>query len=119
MLSWKEMIDEAKREIVLLQPEQVKEKLDQEEDLLLIDCREAEEVQNGKIAQSVFIPRGVIEMTVAQHFSERNKSIIIYCAGGGRSALAAQSLKKMGYINLASMEGGFGSWLQSGFPVEK
>lgn len=119
MKSWKDMIDEAKTEITLLQTEEVKQKLDQQEELILIDCREAEEVQKGKIAQSVHIPRGVIEMTMAQHFSDRNKAIIIYCAGGGRSALAAQSLKKLGYTDVASMEGGFGIWQQSGFPVEK
>ena len=119
MKSWKEMMTEAKKEIMLLEALHVKTKIDNKEDFVLIDCREAEELQEGRIVQSVFIPRGVLEMTVERHFADRDKSIVIYCAGGGRSALAAQSLKNMGYTAVASMEGGFGGWRQAGFPIEK
>ncbi|NOY85354.1 MAG: sulfurtransferase [Nitrospirae bacterium] len=119
MKSWKEMMSEAKQEIILLEVADLKTRIDQKEDFVLIDCREAEELQEGHIAESVFIPRGVLEMTVERHFKDRDKSIVIYCAGGGRSALAAQSLKNMGYKTVASMEGGFGAWRQAGFPIEQ
>jgi len=119
MKSWKEMMAAAKQEIALLSVAALKSKMDRKEDLILIDCREAEELQEGHIAESVFIPRGVLEMTVERHFADRGKNIVIYCAGGGRSALAAQSLKTMGYTEVASMEGGFGGWRQAGYPIEK
>ncbi len=119
MQSWQEMIAEAKKEISLLQTKDVNNKLLLEEDFVLIDCRESEETQKGFIPKSVPIPRGVLEMTVERHFTDREKPIVIYCAGGGRSALAAHALKKMGYTHVASMEGGFSQWEKSGFPVEK
>lgn len=119
MKSWKEMMAAAKQEIVLLEVTDVKTRIEDKEDFVLIDCREAEERQEGYIAESLSIPRGVLEMTVERSFADKNKAIVIYCAGGGRSALAAQSLKNMGYTSVASMEGGFGNWRQSGFPIEK
>lgn len=119
MKTWREMMMAAKGEITLLQPADVKGKLDRQEDFILIDCRESEEFQGGRLPKAVFIPRGVLEMTVERQFRDRDKPIILYCAGGGRSAMAAQSLKQMGYSDVASMEGGFGGWKQLGFPVEK
>lgn len=117
MKSWQDMMAEAKKEITLLSTEDVKTKLHQEDDFVLIDCREAEETQKGIIPKSVLIPRGVLEMTVERHFTDRDKAIVVYCAGGGRSALAAYALKQMGYTCVASMEGGFGHWEKSGFPI--
>ena len=119
MKTWREMITAAKREIALLQPKEVKEKLDRGEDFILIDCREPDEFQHGRLPKAVFIPRGVLEMTAEQNFKDPDKPIVVYCAGGGRSALAAQSLKAMGYSDVASMEGGFGEWTQSGFPIAR
>ncbi|MFQ5779452.1 MAG: rhodanese-like domain-containing protein [Nitrospiria bacterium] len=119
MKMWKDMVSEAKREISLLQVKDVKEKLDRGEEFILVDVRESEEVQQGRIQKSISIPRGVLEMTMEQQLKDRVKPIVLYCAGGGRSALAAHALKIMGYENVASMEGGFGGWKQSGLPVEK
>ncbi|MFQ5950149.1 MAG: rhodanese-like domain-containing protein [Nitrospiria bacterium] len=115
----KDLIAEAKQEISLLQVKDVKDKLDGGEEFTLIDVREPQEVQQGRIQKSISIPRGVLEMTVEQHFRDPMNKIILYCAGGGRSALAAQVLKKMGYENVASMEGGFEGWKRSGFPTER
>lgn len=119
MTTWREMMIAAKKEITLLQAEDVKTKLDQAEDFILIDCRESDEFQIGRLPKAVLIPRGVLEMTAERNFRDQEKPIILYCAGGGRSAMAAQSLKKMGYQDVSSMEGGFGAWQQFGFPVEK
>lgn len=119
MDSWRGMIESAKKEIKLIKINAVKEKLDQYEDFSLIDCREPDEYQKGRIPKSIFIPRGILEMTVERHFQNRDKPIVIYCASGGRSAVAAHALKKMGYKDVASMEGGFEGWKQFGFPIEK
>jgi len=119
MKTWKDLVVEAKQEIGLLQVDDVKEKLDRGDEIILIDVREQEEAQQGRIEKSVFIPRGVLEMTVQQNFRDPLKPIILYCAGGGRSAVAAQSLKKMGYEDVSSMEGGFEGWKRSGLPVQR
>jgi rhodanese-related sulfurtransferase len=119
MKMWRDLIADAKREISLLQTKDVKEKLDQGEDFILIDVREPDEQQKGRLPKSVPIPRGILEMTMERHFKDPAKPVILYCAGGGRSAVAAQSLKKMGYENVASMEGGFEEWQRAGLPIEK
>lgn len=119
MKMWRDLIAEAKREVSLLQVNDVKEKLDQGDDFILIDVREPEEHQSGRLPKSVPIPRGILEMTMERHFKDPAKPVVLYCAGGGRSAVAAQALKKMGYENVASMEGGYDGWARSGFPVEK
>lgn len=119
MKMWRDLVAEAKREISLLQIKDVKEKLDQGEELTLIDVREPDEQQKGRLPKSVPIPRGILEMTMERHFKDPAKPIVLYCAGGGRSAVAAQALKKMGYENVASMEGGFDGWAQAGLPIEK
>lgn len=119
MDSWRSLIEAAKREIKLLELGEVREKLNMGEAMTLIDCREPAEYEKGRLPKAVFIPRGILEMTMERHFKDRDKPIVIYCAGGGRSAVAAHALKKMGYTNVASMEGGFEGWKHFGFPVEK
>jgi len=117
--TWKECVAEAKREVALLSVKEVKEKVDQEEALILIDVREPEEYQKGHIPGVVNVPRGVLEMTVEEKIADPAAQIVLHCAGGGRSAMAALALKKMGYQNVASMEGGFNVWAQSGFPTTR
>ena len=119
MKMWRDLVAEAKREISLFQIKDVKEKLDQGEDFVLVDVREPDEQQKGRLPKAVPIPRGILEMTMERHFKDQAKPIVLYCAGGGRSAVAAQTLKKMGYETVASMEGGFEEWTRSGLPIEK
>ena len=90
----------------------------------LIDIRESEELkQNGKIENSVHAPRGMLEFYAdtslpyhKQEFEKDNR-IILYCASGGRSALATTTLKQMGYKNIAHLDGGFKAWKEAGIPV--
>lgn len=117
--SWKDLVLEAKKEIKLLQPGDVKAKLEQEEDFLLVDVREKEEYDFGHLPKSFHVPRGILEINVERSVKELGKEIILYCAGGGRSAVAALALKQMGYENVGSMEGGFDGWKKAGFMVEK
>jgi len=117
MKTWRELVTDAKQGIGLLQPKEVWDKIEKQNNILVIDVREPDEVQKGRLPQSIPIPRGVIESTVEQNFKDRSKQIILYCAGGGRSAVAAQSLKAMGYENVASMEGGFGGWVRLNLPI--
>ncbi len=117
MKTWKDLVAEAKKEVTLLQVRDVKEKMDGGESVILIDVREPEEHQKMRIPKSTNVPRGILEMTVEDNVKDPNQQIILHCAGGGRSAVAALSLKKMGYRNVASMEGGMNGWAQAGYPV--
>ncbi len=119
MKTWKDLVGEAKKEVRLYQVKEVKELLDLGEDVILIDVREPDEFQKGRIPKSMLAPRGVLEMVVEQSIKDPKKQLILHCAGGGRSAVAALSLKKMGYERVASMEGGFDGWVRAGYPIER
>ncbi len=117
MKGWREIVAEAKKQVTLLSVDEVREKIQQGDPVVLIDVREAEEYGRGRIPEGVHIPRGRLEMEMEDRFSDLDQEIILHCAGGGRSAVAALALKQMGYTRVASMEGGFGGWVRAGFPV--
>src|ERR1700716_1784561 len=81
---------------------------------VLIDVREQDEVEQGIIPGAVHIPRGYLESRVEQYVPDSNTPIVAYCAGGNRSAFAAETLQQMGYTNVTSLKGGFGAWKDAG-----
>ena len=97
----------------------VKERLDQREtpELNHIDVREDNEWEAGHLPAALHLGRGVIERDIEQHFPDFDTELILYCGGGYRSALAAESLQKMGYTNVFSMDGGFRGWSEAGLSV--
>jgi adenylyltransferase/sulfurtransferase len=84
---------------------------------LVIDIREREEFEQGQVPGAVFIPRGFLELRIEQHAYDPATPIVLYCAGGVRSALAARNLQEMGYSHVESLIGGFGGWRGAGLPV--
>ncbi|MBT3506029.1 MAG: rhodanese-like domain-containing protein [Piscirickettsiaceae bacterium] len=82
---------------------------------IALDIREPAEYEAGNIPNSIHIPRGVLEFKIAgiEAFEDKNKSIVIYCKSGGRSALAARALEQMGYMDVCSMAGGYDLWSES------
>lgn len=92
----------------------VKAKLDAGDEFYLIDVREDSEWAKGHIPGSIHMGRGVIERDIEKRISDTNAEIVLYCGGGFRSALAAESLQKMGYTNVTSMDGGYGGWVKAG-----
>ena len=115
-----DLVKEAKHQIENLTPVQVKEELSKG-NATLIDIRESEELkENGKIPGSVHAPRGMLEFyadaSLPYHRPEfdKNEKIILHCASGGRSALAAATLKQMGYENVAHLDGGIKAWKEAG-----
>lgn len=119
-----EMVADAKSRIQNLTPEQVAEEMDSG-DAVLIDIREANELdQSGSIPGALHAPRGMLEFyadpNTAYHRPEfdPSKRLILHCASGGRSALAADTLQNMGYSNVAHLDGGLNAWKESGKPVE-
>ncbi|MDR3391898.1 MAG: rhodanese-like domain-containing protein [Sulfuriferula sp.] len=87
----------------------------------VIDVREPAEFDAGRLPNAVSIPRGVLEFKTGDHPALANKDaqIVIYCKTGGRSALATQSLQRLGYTQLVSLAGGFEAWAGSGQQVVK
>ncbi len=85
---------------------------------LLIDVREAEEFGKSHAQGAIHLSKGVIELKIEEAVPDVAASIICYCGGGSRSAMAADNLQKMGYTNVASMVGGFKAWKNEGLPTE-
>ena len=109
-----QLVDLAKSEITEITAQQLQQRQEQGEDLTVIDIRERDEWVQGHIPESTFIPRGHLELQVEQHQSDREQPVVLYCAGGVRSALAARNLKEMGYSNAISLIGGFNGWKNAG-----
>ena len=85
----------------------------------LIDVREQSEWAAGHARGAAHMGKGVIERDIEERFPDKNASLILYCGGGFRSALAADNLQKMGYRNVASMAGGWRAWQAEGGPIEE
>jgi rhodanese-related sulfurtransferase len=92
---------------------------------LVVDVRDAAEVEkSGKVASAVHVPRGMLEFRADpespyhdQNFAP-DKTVIVYCASGGRAALSGQALKELGYGEVHNL-GGFGDWVESGGAIDK
>lgn len=89
------------------------------ETLILIDVREDNEWEKGRIKGAKHLGRGVIERDIETLFPDKGAELVLYCGGGFRSALAADNLQKMGYTNVISMDGGWRGWTEAGGPTEK
>jgi molybdopterin/thiamine biosynthesis adenylyltransferase/rhodanese-related sulfurtransferase len=86
---------------------------------ILIDVREKDEWTEGFIPGARWISRGFLEQRIEDQVPEKSSEIVLYCAGGTRSALAARSLEELGYTNVKSMAGGFSAWKRAGLPFER
>jgi rhodanese-related sulfurtransferase len=113
------LVQEAKSRIKEVSTPQLKEWMDSGQKLLLIDVREDSEWQAGHAASAVHIGRGTLEREIEKGAPDKAQRIVLYCQGGSRSALAADSLQKMGYTNVTSLAGGFGSYQAAGLPSKK
>ena len=117
------MISEARQHIDNLSPDQVQAEAG-EEDVVLVDIREPEELATtGVIPGAIAAPRGMLEFyadaSTPYHRPEfdTDKRVILYCASGGRSALAASALKQLGFDRVAHLDGGIKAWQAAGLPV--
>ena len=118
------LVSEALKEIKTISSEEALE-LSNENKCNLIDLRDIRELENeGRIEKSLHIPRGMLEFWLdpeSVYFKDEkldmNKEMIVFCAGGLRSALAAKSLKEMGYEKVSHIDGGFGLMKQKGFKI--
>lgn len=117
MKSGPDLIAEAKAKVRQVTPQDVMQMRARNEKVTLLDCRDLNEVNLGKIPGALHISRGNLE-TKVEAVVPRDANVVIYCASGNRSALAAVTMQEMGYERVASMETGFRGWAESGGDVE-
>src|SRR5438477_11947516 len=108
----------AKEHITGSSPQEAARK-SQSGEAVIVDVREKDEWDEEHIPDATHLSRGTIELDIEEKVPDLNALIICHCGGGGRSALAAESLQKMGYKNVRSMDGGFKAWKAAGLPTEK
>ncbi len=112
-----DLIDEAKQQIEEVTPEQVREMQARNERVVYLDVREPNEWNLGRLPQAIHLPRGNLE-TKVEALIHRSQRVVIYCARGNRSALAALTMKQMGYENVASMARGIQGWAEINGEIE-
>lgn len=113
-----DLFSEIRDSIKTISLEDLKAKLDQKSDVLLVDVREKDEVRQGYIPGAVHVPRGFLEMQLEAKVPDKNANVVVYCAGGTRSAFAAKTMAELGYRNVQSANPGFVRWKDLGYPVE-
>lgn len=118
-----DLVKEAKQQVENLSADQVASEIESG-DALLVDIREPQEREAAAIPGAIGAPRGMLEFyadpSLPYHREELqpDRRIILHCASGGRSALAAKTLQEMGYTNVAHLDGGIKAWQESGRPTE-
>lgn len=112
-----DLINEAKTRIREVSVAEVQQLLGTPGTPMLVDCREPQETNLGRLPSAMVLPRGQIE-TKIEAAVPRDAQVVVYCQSGNRSALAADTLQQMGYTNVASMAGGINAWMMAGGPVE-
>jgi rhodanese-related sulfurtransferase len=122
--SLKDFVTEAKSRIREVSVEEAAQHRDR--GVMIIDVREPGEWAAGHIPGALHVPRGMIEAKADLEYANREprladraQEIVIHCATGARSALAADALQQMGFTKVSSMAGGFAAWAEKGLPVEK
>lgn len=118
MPTFRELLEKTKQEVREVTVEELKRLLDQGAPLKLVDVRESEEYAEGSLPGALHVPRGFLEPRI-EKTARHDEPVILYCAGGTRSALAAKTLLDMGYQDVRSLAGGYARWTDAALPTEK
>src|SRR4051812_12496578 len=113
------LCDDARGRIVELTVDDVLARRERGERFRFIDVREDDEWRAGRAEGAEHLGRGVIERDIVAAAPDKDEELILYCGGGYRSALAAESLQRMGYTRVRSMQGGWRAWTARGLPTTK
>lgn len=111
------LVRDAKKRIKEESFRETKKRLDSGEKFLLVDTREDGEWARGHLPGAIHLGKGIIERDIEKIVPDKEATVVLYCGGGFRSALAADNLQRMGYHNVISMDGGWREWTEAGFPV--
>ncbi|MGL5524534.1 MAG: rhodanese-like domain-containing protein [Aeromonas veronii] len=112
------LVDGIRSRITETDVNQIKRWQDEGRTFHLIDVREESEWAKGHLPGARYLGRGVIERDIETLFPDLETELYLYCGGGFRSILAADSLQQMGYRKVISVDGGFRGWCDAGYPVE-
>lgn len=120
-----DLIKQASKQVGEIVPKKLKALLDDEEDVIVLDVREVKQRAEGSIpfddmnAENFYaITRGNLEWEIGKKITDKDALIVTYCRRGGRGALAAEVLRKMGYKNATTLKGGLKGWAAAGYPVQ-
>ena len=122
---YRQLVDEAMAEVTTYSVEQVRQRLDTDPTLQVIDIRDIRELVDGTIVDAVHAPRGMLEFWVDPEspyhkplFADEAREFVLFCGAGWRSALATKALQDMGMTNVAHIDGGWAEWTRAGAPTE-
>lgn len=113
------LVNEIRQRVDETDVHQVKRWMEQSRPFVLVDVREESEWAKSHLPNAQYLGRGVMERDIETRFPELDTPLVLYCGGGFRSILAADSLQQMGYRNVISMDGGFRGWTEAGYPIEE
>jgi len=113
MATFRDLLAQAKSQIVEIDTGAAQKRIE-EGNVVVLDVREPDEYEQGALPNALHIPRGHLEAQIEGRAVDRDQTIVVYCAGGVRSAFAAQTLQELGYTDVLSVAGGFGKWKDEG-----
>lgn len=114
------LLEKAKKEAGEMEPQKLRQMIDKEEAVVVLDIRESEQRAEGQIYadETYEITRGNLEFEILNKVKDKNTIIVTYCRGGSRGVLAAQTLRHLGYKNATNLKGGLKGWAKLGYPIE-
>ncbi|MEP6969108.1 MAG: rhodanese-like domain-containing protein [Betaproteobacteria bacterium] len=122
---YRQLVDEAMAVVTTYSVQQVRQRLDADPGLQVVDIRDVRELADGTVVGAVHAPRGMLEFWVdpasPYHkplFADESREFVLFCGAGWRSALAAKALQDMGMTNVAHIDGGWAEWTRAGAPTE-
>jgi len=118
MATYADLIATVRKSVKEVTLDELKRRLDRKEPIVLVDVREKEEFRAGFIPGALSLPRGFLEIQVEQKLPDKKAPVVLYCAGGTRSALAAKTMQELGYTQVETANPGFVRWKDLGYPIE-
>jgi sulfur dioxygenase len=115
-----DLVQEAKEHIREIDPDTAEQELGAPR-TVVIDVREPAELEAGRLPGAIHIPRGLLEFRIGSchELADPSVPVLVYCRSGARSALAAETLQRMGYSNVSNIAGGFEAWVASGKALDE
>jgi rhodanese-related sulfurtransferase len=116
---FEDLVEDARSRIRETSVEELQRRIEAGERLYLVDVREESEWAQARIPGANWLGKGILERDIERAIPDPAEDIVVYCGGGYRSALAADSLQRMGYTNVRSLAGGIGAWFRAGLPLDQ
>ena len=114
-----QIVNDAKKRVRETTVDEIKRRQDRGDRFTLVDVREESEYAKDHLPGAIHLGKGIIERDIEAKVPDTSAEVVLYCGGGYRSVLAAENLKKMGYTNVASMDGGIRDWRHSGYAIQR